>query len=102
MLSPECDARLIDLHNKISRIKSSSEMEVTYMKMEERDRQIREEGVALGISQGIALGQTAAIQSFINTHRNKGTDESEILTLLQEFFNLSKDEASALLNLPQS
>lgn len=94
------------LHHKISQIKSSDEMEVTYMKMEERDRLIQEKafasGVEQGISQGITQGQTAAIQSFINTHRTKGTTESEILSLIQEFFQLSSAEACALLEQPLS
>lgn len=40
----DCDERLTHLHNKVMKIKSSEQMGVSYMKMEERDRQIREEG----------------------------------------------------------
>jgi hypothetical protein len=40
----DCDERLKDLHKKISEIKASRQMGVSYMKMEERDRLIREEG----------------------------------------------------------
>ena len=64
-------------------------MEVTYMKMEERDRLIREDG--------IIQGQTAAIQLFIDAHRKKGSTEDEILSLIQEFFQLSSDTAESLL-----
>lgn len=42
-LPEDCDDRLKELHKKILHIKSSEEMEVTYMKAEERERLIREE-----------------------------------------------------------
>lgn len=44
----DCDERLRHLHEKLEHIKSSKQMGVTYMKMEERDRLIREEGEKLG------------------------------------------------------
>lgn len=47
-----CDERLLNLHKKINNIKSNEQMEVTYMKMEERDRLIREEGHAQGTAEG--------------------------------------------------
>ena len=40
-----CDERLKYLHEKIKGIKSNEQMGVTYMKMEERDRLIKEEGI---------------------------------------------------------
>ena len=40
----KCDERLKNLHGKIHEIKSSVQTGVKYMKMEERDRLIREEG----------------------------------------------------------
>lgn len=40
----ECDERLKHLHRIIEEIKSSEKMEAVYMKMEERDRLIKEEG----------------------------------------------------------
>lgn len=97
MLPPECDDRLIHLHNIISQLKSSEQMEVAYMKMEERDRLIREDGIALGITQGVTQGQTSAIKSFIDVHRKKGTSEADILSMIQEFFQLNADDACALL-----
>lgn len=42
------DERLKRLHRKICEIKSSEQMEVEYMKMEERDHLIKKEGYALG------------------------------------------------------
>ena len=40
----DCDERLRNLHKKVSEIKTNEQMGVSYMKMEERDRLIREEG----------------------------------------------------------
>ena len=43
-LPDECDERLKRLHESIREIKASADMEVEYMKMEERERIIRDEG----------------------------------------------------------
>lgn len=43
-----CDDRLRHLHEKITKIKSSVQMGVTYMKMQERDRLIKDEGQKIG------------------------------------------------------
>ena len=44
----DCDERIKYLHKVIGEIKSSEQMGVTYMKMEERDRLIKEDGKAEG------------------------------------------------------
>ena len=41
----DCDERLKNLHEKVNAIKADRQMGVFYMKMEERDRLIREEGL---------------------------------------------------------
>ena len=51
-LSDECDERLKRLHESIREIKDSADMEVEYMKMEERERIIRDEGKQIGIING--------------------------------------------------
>lgn len=89
-LSETCDDRLLHLHSIVAQIKASEQMEVTYMKMEERDRLIREDG--------IALGRAAAIQQFINHQKEEGTSESEIFSMIQEYFQLNLEEASKLMN----
>ena len=48
-LPDECDERLKRLHESIREIKASADMEVEYMKMEERERIIRDEGKQIGI-----------------------------------------------------
>ena len=68
-----CDERIKYLHKVIGEIKSSEQMEVSYMKMEERDRLIEERGQARGevyklinlvckkISQNITVSEIADI-----------------------------------------
>ena len=51
-LSDECDERLKRLHESIREIKASADMEVEYMKMEERERIIRDEGKQIVIING--------------------------------------------------
>lgn len=85
ILSPECDSRLLHLHNIITSIKSSELMEVAYMKTEERDRLIHE------------AGQTKSILTFINVHRAENTSETDLLHMVQKYFQLSESEALHLL-----
>lgn len=49
---PDSDERLKDLHRRISAIKNSAKMEVSYMTMEERDEMIRDEGYEIGMERG--------------------------------------------------
>ncbi len=51
------DERLKNLHDKIQQIKASVQIGVEYMKMEERDRLIREKAMQAGIEKGIESGQ---------------------------------------------
>lgn len=51
-LPDQCDERLKRLHESIREIKASADMEVEYMKMEERERIIRDEGKQIGIING--------------------------------------------------
>ena len=51
-LPEECDERLRRLHESIQEIKTSTSVEVEYMKMEERERIIRDEGKQIGIING--------------------------------------------------
>ena len=51
-LPDECDEGLKRLHESIREIKASADMEVEYMKMEERERIIRDEGKQIGIING--------------------------------------------------
>ena len=54
-LPDECDERLKRLHESIREIKASADMEVEYMKMEERERIIRDEGKQIEIESVLEL-----------------------------------------------
>ena len=60
-LPEECDERLRRLHESIQEIKTSTSVEVEYMKMEERERIIRDEGVEFGKQIGIINGKIEAV-----------------------------------------
>lgn len=64
-LPDECDERLKRLHESIREIKASADMEVEYMKMEERERIIRDEGKQIGIING-------KIESVLELLKDKG------------------------------
>ena len=52
-LEKVCDKRLQKLHVNVQIIKDSAEMEAEFMKAEERERQIRDEGIKEGIKEGM-------------------------------------------------
>lgn len=93
-LPAKCDKRLICLHTKITKIKSSEQMEVAYMKMEERDRLIREDG----LNQGRTEGKTEAILAFITAKRKEHSSDTDICRMIQNYFQLTSDESQTLLN----
>lgn len=88
----DCDERLARLHDKIKEIKSSEQMGVKYMKMEERDRQIREDakeegrkaGIEEGIKEGIKEGERYKLASQIRKKLDKGKTVEEIADDLEE------------------
>ena len=51
-LLEECDERLRRLHESIQEIKTSTSVEVEYMKMEERERLVKEEARKYGLQEG--------------------------------------------------
>lgn len=74
----DCDERLKHLHKKISEIKSNEQMGVSYMKMEERDRLIREEGERKGEKIGEQLGELKMLISFIRKEIQRNEDVGSI------------------------
>lgn len=50
-LEKVCDKRLQKLHANVQIIKDSAEMEAEFMKAEERERQIRDEGIKEGMKE---------------------------------------------------
>ena len=73
----DCDDRLKHLHRKLEEIKANEQMGVTYMKMEERDRLIREEGK----TRGKLEGETQAVISMI---RKKLAKNKNIIEIAEE------------------
>lgn len=81
------------------------------MKMEERDRMIREEaehfgitkGRELGISEGrelgISEGREQAIHAFIESARKDGISNTDLQNMLQKYFQLSPEESDKLLHM---
>ena len=81
-----CDERLKHLHKKIHQIKMSEEIGVSYMKMEERDRLIRDEGLRRGRAEGKAEGRAEGESRLIGIIRRKvsrGMGAAEIADLLE-------------------
>ena len=76
-LPEECDERLKRLHESIREIKASADMEVEYMKMEERERIIRDEGVEFGKQIGIINGK---IESVLELLEDKGEVPEKVKT----------------------
>ena len=72
-LPDECDERLKRLHESIREIKASADMEVEYMKMEERERIIRDEGKQIGIING-------KIESILELLEDKGEVPEKVKT----------------------
>lgn len=58
-LSNDVDPRLLRLHQKICSIKNDQKMEVAYMKTEERERLLREEGMAIGAQNELSKAVSA-------------------------------------------
>lgn len=89
-----CDERLGHLHEIIKSIKASEQMGVTYMKMEERDRQIRESGEKAGLEKGLEKGARAAIE----TCRDMGASRTAVLEQVKIRFGLSREAAGVYMD----
>lgn len=79
-LPEECDERIRRLHSIVESVKSNTEIGVMYMKMEERDRLIREEGRKAGIEAGKLLG----LISLVRKKCMKGVSVEEAAVELEE------------------
>ena len=79
-LPEDCDERLRYLHAKVKHIKASRGVEVSYMKMEERDRLIREEG----IEKGIAVGAQKKLIQIVCVRLQRGDQPEQIADDLGE------------------
>ena len=78
-----CDERLRHLHGKVKEIKSNREIGVSYMKMETRDRMIREDARGQGRTEGINLQLITLIQKKLR----KGKPLEQIADELEDDVN---------------
>ena len=76
----ECDDRLKRLHMMVEEIKASEQMGVTYMKMEERDRLLREEGREVGREEG----EMRVLTTQVCKKLGKGLEVQAIAEMLEE------------------
>lgn len=81
----DCDERLRHLHSKIKDIKSSTLIGVDYMKMEERDRLIKDEGETKGIEKTNQLIQLLIKHSRRNEIEKAVNDKEYQNKLFREF-----------------
>lgn len=84
---PLGDERLRHLHSKIKDIKSSTLIGVDYMKMEERDRLIKEEALKKGLNKGETKGIEKTNQLIQLLIKYSRTDEIERAVSDKEYQN---------------
>ena len=80
----DCDERLKHLHRKLEEIKANEQMGVTYMKMEERDRLIREEGRKEGERRGEIQGAIKAEAKIVSMIRKKLAKDKDTDKIAEE------------------
>ena len=74
-LPEECDERLRRLHESIQEIKTSTSVEVEYMKMEERERLVKEEAIERGLREGRIRGREEGREEGRKEGRKEGRIE---------------------------
>lgn len=91
-ITEDCDEKLKHLHEKVKRIKASGQVEVSYVRTQERERLIREEGREQGREQGREEGQVRKLLEQISKKLRRGDplqkiadDLCEEVTLVQRF-----------------
>ena len=75
-LPEECDERLRCLHESIQEIKTSTSVEVEYMKMEERERLVKEEATERGLREGRKEGEERLARLLINLSKQNRQEDS--------------------------
>ena len=77
-LPEECDERLRRLHESIQEIKTSTSVEVEYMKMEERERLVKKEATERGLREGRIRGREEGRKEGRIRGREEGRIEGRI------------------------
>lgn len=96
-----------DMYRKLEAIKANEQMGVTYMKMEERDRIIREEGEIEGLAKGEAKIVVSMIRKKLAKHKKiqeiageleLDTDYvGQVIRLLQEDSSRTDEQTAELM-----
>lgn len=78
----------------VTEIRQDGEAGLAYMKSFEIEQRIRREGIKEGINAGLIEGR---MEEIVEMGRQFGQSEEEILRLLQEKLNLTREQAEAAL-----
>ena len=92
-LPEECDERLRRLHESIQEIKTSTSVEVEYMKMEERERLVKKEAIERGLREGRIQGERIGeerLASFIN-ESFKAKSSGKIVSRHWKIWNIERN-----------
>ena len=95
-LPEECDERLRRLHESIQEIKTSTSVEVEYMKMEERERLVKEEAIERGLREGRIRGREEGRKEGRIEGRKEGEriGEERLANLLMKLSKQNRQEDS--------
>lgn len=85
---------LEELHRMVTEIRQDGEAGLAYMKSFEIEQRIRREGIKEGINAGLIEGR---MEEIVEMGRQFGQSEEEILRLLQEKLNLTREQAETAL-----
>lgn len=78
------DERVQRIYKRMESLKKRAELEANYMKMEERERLMREEAEMRGEIRGKALGEYSKLKSQVSKKRRKGYTAEVIAEILEE------------------
>lgn len=82
------DPRIINMYHHLETLKQRADMEADYMTAEERDRQIREEGVEIGFVAGQENERTKLLTAMISDKLRSGISPKAIAAELAPYFEM--------------
>ena len=93
-----CTKELMELHKMVVAVKQDGEVGLAYMKSFEIEEKIRQEGIEKGRLEGIEEGRLEGeVNGTIRTCRKLGQTDEQIIALLQEDSNLTREQAEEAL-----
>ena len=88
-----CTKELMELHKMVEAVKQDGEVGLAYMKSFEIEEKIRREGEERGREEGIQEGIREGMHGMIRTCRRFKQTDAQIVQLLQEELNLTREQA---------